>query len=56
MAMQEEMAADPMTAVAQLTPEEQQRFNSAPPEIQQQILAQLQQQAPQPQQPQAPMM
>jgi hypothetical protein len=50
-AMQEQMAADPQMAIAQLTPEEQQKFYAAPPEVQQQILAQLQQQ-----QPQAPMM
>jgi hypothetical protein len=60
MQMQQEQAADPQTAIAQLTPEEQQKFYSAPPEVQQQILAQLQQQAPpqgpQSPQPQAPMM
>jgi hypothetical protein len=54
MAQQEQMAADPQMAIAQLTPEEQQKFYAAPPEIQQQILAQLQQQSQQPQQ--APMM
>jgi hypothetical protein len=53
-AQQEQMAADPQMAIAQLTPEEQQKFYAAPPEIQQQILAQLQQQSQQPQQ--APMM
>jgi hypothetical protein len=53
MAQQEQMAADPQMAIAQLTPEEQQKFYAAPPEIQQQILAQLQQQSQQPQQ--APM-
>jgi hypothetical protein len=52
-AQQEQMAADPQMAIAQLTPEEQQKFYAAPPEVQQQILAQLQQQS---QQPQAPMM
>jgi hypothetical protein len=45
----EMMANDPMNAIAQLTPEEQQAFYAAPPEQQQAILAQLQQ-------PQAPMM
>jgi hypothetical protein len=54
MAQQEQMAADPQMAIAQLTPEEQQKFYAAPPEVQQQILAQLQQQSQQPQQ--APMM
>jgi hypothetical protein len=44
----EMMASDPIAAVAQLTPEEQQQFYASPPEVQQQILAQLQQ-------PQAPM-
>lgn len=44
---------DPMNAVSQLTPQEQQQFYSAPPEVQQQILAQLQQTTTQPQQ--APM-
>jgi hypothetical protein len=49
----EMMANDPMTAIAQLTPEEQNAFYSASPEQQQQILMQLQQ----PQMPQqAPMM
>lgn len=48
MQMAEEMANDPMNAIAQLTPEEQQAFYSASPEQQQQILMQLQQQtAPQ---------
>jgi hypothetical protein len=47
MAQQEQMAADPQMAIAQLTPEEQQKFYAAPPEVQQQILAQLQQQSPQ---------
>jgi hypothetical protein len=46
---QQQMAADPMNAIAQLTPEEQQAFNNAPTEKQQAILQQLQQ-------PQAPMM
>jgi hypothetical protein len=55
MAQQEQMAADPQMAIAQLTPEEQQKFYAAPPEIQQQILAQLQQQSQQPQQPQGMM-
>jgi hypothetical protein len=54
MAQQEQMAQDPQMAIAQLTPEEQQKFYAAPPEVQQQILAQLQQQSQQPQQ--APMM
>lgn len=53
MQMAEEMANDPMAAVAALSPKEQQDFYSASPEQQQAILAQLQQQtAPQP----APMM
>jgi hypothetical protein len=47
--MQEQMANDPMAAVAALSPEEQEAFYSASPEQQQAILAQLQQ-------PQAPMM
>jgi hypothetical protein len=46
---QQQMAADPMNAIAQLTSEEQQAFYNAPPEKQQAILQQLQQ-------PQAPMM
>lgn len=41
-----EQANDPANLVAQLPPEEQQAFYSAPPEVQQQILAQLQQPAP----------
>lgn len=46
MAMQQ--ATDPAALIAQLSPEEQQAFNSAPPEVQQKILAELQQsQAPQ---------
>jgi hypothetical protein len=45
---QQQMAADPMNAIAQLTQEEQQAFYNAPPEKQQAILQQLQQ-------PQAPM-
>jgi hypothetical protein len=52
MMMQQQMASDPQTAIAQLTPEEQQKFYSSPPEVQQKILAQLQQ-ANMP--PQAPM-
>jgi hypothetical protein len=60
MEMEKQQAADPSAAIAQLTPEEQQKFYSAPPEVQQQILAQLQQQqppqGPQSPQPQAPMM
>lgn len=44
-----QQANDPMNVVAQLSPEEQQAFFSAPPEIQQQMLSQLAQ-------PQAPMM
>jgi hypothetical protein len=47
MAQQEQMAADPQMAIAQLTPEEQQKFYAAPPEVQAQILQQLQQQSPQ---------
>jgi len=42
MMQQQQMANDPMNAIAALTPEEQQAFYSAPPEKQQQILAQLQ--------------
>lgn len=42
----EMMANDPMNAIAGLTPEEQQQFYASPPEVQQQILMQLQQQAP----------
>jgi hypothetical protein len=53
MEMQEQMANDPMAAVAALSPEEQQAFYSSSPEQQQAILAQLQ--GP-PMQPQAPMM
>lgn len=49
MQQMEQQANDPMNIVAQLSPEEQQAFMSAPPELQQQILAQIQQ-------PQAPMM
>ncbi|MEH7355078.1 hypothetical protein V7150_16090 [Neobacillus drentensis] len=49
MEMQQQMAADPRNAIAQLSPEEQQAFYSAPPEKQQAILQELQQ-------PQAPMM
>jgi hypothetical protein len=49
MEMQQQMANDPMAAVAALSPEEQQAFYSAPPEKQQAILQQLQG-------PQAPMM
>ncbi|MDF1507628.1 hypothetical protein PZE06_05460 [Robertmurraya sp. DFI.2.37] len=49
MQMAEQQANDPANLIAQLPPEEQQAFMSAPPEIQQQILAQVQQ-------PQAPMM
>jgi len=45
---QEAMANDPAALIAQLSPEEQQAFNNAPPEVQQKILAELQQ-------PQAPM-
>jgi hypothetical protein len=48
MEMQQQMANDPMAAVAALSPEEQQAFYSAPPEKQQAILQQLQG-------PQAPM-
>ncbi len=47
LAMQQ--ATDPAALIAQLPPEEQQAFNNAPPEVQQQILAELQgsmQQAP----------
>jgi hypothetical protein len=51
--MAEQMANDPMAAVAALSPEEQQAFYSASPEQQQAILAQLQ--GP-PMQPPAPMM
>jgi hypothetical protein len=43
MMMQQQMASDPKNAIAQLTPEEQQKFYSSPPELQQKILAQLQQ-------------
>jgi hypothetical protein len=43
MMMQQQMASDPQTAISQLTPEEQQKFYSSPPEVQQKILAQLQQ-------------
>jgi len=55
---QQQMANDPRNAIAQLTPEEQQAFYNAPPEVQQRILSQLQ---PQPMeqpmtQPQAPVM
>jgi hypothetical protein len=46
MAQQQMMANDPQTAISQLTPKEQKAFYSTPPEKQQQILAQLQQQAP----------
>lgn len=64
--MQIQQANDPAAIIAQLKPEEQQAFYAAPPEVQQQILAQLQPQpqpmAQQPQQmptaqpqPQAPM-
>lgn len=45
LAMQQ--ASDPAALISQLEPEEQQAFNNAPPEVQQQILAQLQQPAPQ---------
>jgi hypothetical protein len=41
MEMAEQMANDPMNAIAALTPEEQQAFYSASPEQQQQILQQL---------------
>ncbi|WP_243299134.1 portal protein [Bacillus litorisediminis] len=41
-----EQANDPMNLVSQLPPEEQQAFMNAPPELQQQILAQIQ--TPQP--------
>jgi hypothetical protein len=52
MMAQQQMASDPQNAIAQLTPAEQQKFYSAPKEVQQQILAQLQQHnAPQPQAP-----
>jgi hypothetical protein len=50
MDMAHEAANDPKNIIAQLTPEEQQAFYSAPPEKQQAILAQLQGQ------PAAPMM
>jgi hypothetical protein len=52
MEMAEQMANDPMAAIAALSPEEQQAFYSAPPEKQQAILQQLQGQQMQ----QAPMM
>lgn len=42
-----QQAGDPMNAISQLSPEEQQAFMNAPPEVQQQILSQFQQsQAP----------
>lgn len=41
LAMQQ--ASDPAALIAQLSPEEQQAFNNAPPEVQQQILAEIQQ-------------
>jgi hypothetical protein len=53
MEMAEQMANDPATLIAQLTPEEQQAFYAAPPEQQQAIIQQLQGQQ---MQPQAPMM
>jgi hypothetical protein len=53
MEMAEQMANDPATLIAQLTPEEQQAFYAAPPEQQQAIIQQLQ---GQPMQPQTPMM
>lgn len=54
--MAEQMANDPMAAIAQLTPEEQNAFYSSPPEVQQQILAELQTQPMDPMQQQsAPM-
>jgi hypothetical protein len=40
------MQNDPMAIVSQLSPEEQEAFMSAPPQVQQEMLAQLQQQAP----------
>lgn len=43
MAAQQQQANDPSALIAQLSPEEQQAFNNAPPEVQQQILAQVQQ-------------
>jgi hypothetical protein len=42
MEMAEQMANDPMAAVAALSSEEQQQFYASPPEVQRQILAQLQ--------------
>lgn len=46
MQMMEQQANDPMAIISQLSPEEQQAFMSAPPEVQQQMLSQLQQPAP----------
>jgi hypothetical protein len=48
MQMAEEMAqaSDPAALIAQLSPEEQENFHNAPPEVQQQILSQLQAPAP----------
>jgi hypothetical protein len=54
--MQQQMANDPQTLIAQLTPEEQTAFYNSPPEVQQQILSQLQPQPMDPMQQPTPMM